>query len=179
MPCFSRMRWNCFGHLAVEARSDAVEHLDHRDLRAEPPPHRAELEPDIAGADHHHALRHLRQRQGAGGGNDGLLVDGDAGDRRDLGAGGNHDVLGFDRLLLAVDESDLDLPRSDDAAGAVEMVDLVLLEQELDALHVALHALILEGEHGGEIELGLNLDAHAGEAVGGLGIKLARMEQRL
>ena len=86
-------------------------------------------------------------------------------------------------LLLAVDEGDLDLSRRGDAPAAVEVVDLVLLQQILDALHVALHALILEGKHGGEIELGLDLDAHGGEpvrgAVGGFRIALARMQQRL
>ena len=110
MPCFSRMRWNCLATSPSRPGSDAVEHLDHGDLRAEPPPHRAELKPDIAAADHDHALRHLVQRERAGRGNDRLLVDGDAGDGRDLRAGGDHDGLGLDRLLLAVDEGDLDLP---------------------------------------------------------------------
>ena len=53
MPCLVRMRWNCLGDLAVHARHDAVEELDHRHLGAEPAPDRAHLEPDIAAADHH------------------------------------------------------------------------------------------------------------------------------
>ncbi len=54
------------GDLCVHPRRDAIEHLDNRHLGAESPPHRAKLKPDIAGADHHHALRHLGQGQRAG-----------------------------------------------------------------------------------------------------------------
>ena len=56
---------------------------------------------------------------------------------------------------------------------------LFFFKQKRDAIDIALHALILEGEHGGKIELGLHLDAHGGEAVAGFGIGLAGMEQRL
>ena len=45
--------------LAIGARQDAIEKLDHGDLAAEPPPDRAELEADDAGADHQEASRHL------------------------------------------------------------------------------------------------------------------------
>ena len=38
---------------------------------------------------------------------------------------------------------------------------------------------ILEGEHGGKVESGIDLDAHGGEAVRGFRVALARMEQRL
>ena len=48
---------------------------------------------------------------------------------------------------------DLDLARRGDAAGAEEGVDLVLLEQELDALDVAVDALVLERHHRRQIEL--------------------------
>ena len=37
------------------------------------------------------------------------------------------------------------------------MVDLVLLQQEGDAVDIALQPLILEGEHGGEVEPGVTL----------------------
>ena len=142
------------GHLAVEAGRDAVEHLDHGHLRAEPPPHRAELEPDIARADDHQPLWHFGERQRAGGGDDPLLVDGDAGDCRDVGARSDDDALGYKRLLAAVWARHLDLARSHDPALAAKRLDLVLLEQELHALDVARDTLILEGLHGGEIELG-------------------------
>ena len=81
--------------------------------------------------------------------------------------------------FLAAGAGDLDLAGRDDAAGPVQGVDLVLLQQEGDAVDIALNALILEGEHGGKVELGLHLDAHAGEGVAGFGIGLARVQQRL
>ncbi len=51
---------------AVDTRQDVIEKLDDRDLRAEPPPHRAELHADHAGADHDKLLRHLRKFERAG-----------------------------------------------------------------------------------------------------------------
>ena len=62
-------------HLAVHAGQDAVEELDDGHLAAEPPPDRAELEADDAGADDDQPLRHRGQRQRAGRGDDALLVD--------------------------------------------------------------------------------------------------------
>ena len=47
--------------VAVEAGQDLVEEFDDGDLGAEPPPHRAELEPDHPAADHDHALGHLAE----------------------------------------------------------------------------------------------------------------------
>ena len=78
MPCFCSMRWNCSRDLAVDAGQDAVEKFDDRHLRAEPPPDRAELEPDDAGADDEQLLRHLAERKRAGRRHDALLVDVDA-----------------------------------------------------------------------------------------------------
>jgi hypothetical protein len=63
------------GHLAVEAGQDAVEILDDRHVGAEPLPHRAELQPDHAGADHHQVSRHLVELERPGRGHDDLLVD--------------------------------------------------------------------------------------------------------
>ena len=65
-------------HFAVHAGQRAVEKFDDGDLGAEPPPHRAEFEPDHAGADHQQFLRHLVERQRAGRRHDALLVDLDA-----------------------------------------------------------------------------------------------------
>ena len=58
--------------------------------------------------------------------------------------------------------------------------DLVLLEQEGDALDVAVDALVLEFHHRGKIERRLaDLDAHVRERVTGLVVKLRGMQQRL
>ena len=166
--------------LAVHAGQDAVEELDHDHLRAEPPPHRAELEPDHAGADHQQPLRHLVEHQRAGRGDDALLVDLDALEPRDVRAGGDDDRLGLERLRLAVGGLHLDLAGRGDAADALKGLDLVLLEQERDALDVAVDALVLELHHRGEIELRrADVDAHLAEGVAGLLEELGGMQQRL
>ena len=46
------------------------------------------------------------------------------------------------------------LPGAAMRARAVESIDLVFLQQEVDALHVAVDTLILERHHGLEIEFG-------------------------
>ena len=56
------------------------------------------------------------------------------GSARGLRAGGDDDVLGVERALGAVLGRDLDLAGAGDAARALDPLDLVLLEQELDAL---------------------------------------------
>ena len=100
-------------------------------------------------------FRHLVEHQRAGRRHDALLVDLDAFEPGDVGAGGDHDGFGFERLCLAVGAFDFDLAGRGDAAGAVKGIDLVFLEQKLDALDVAVDALVLERHHRFQVELGL------------------------
>ena len=166
--------------LAVYAGQDAVKELDHDHLGAEPPPHRAELESDHAGADDQQPSRHLVQHQRASRGHDPPLVDVDARKPRHVRAGSDDDRLACDRLAPAVGGGHLDLAGPDDAPSALKRVDLVFLEQERDALDVAIDALVLELHHGSEIELRLaELDAHLVEQVAGLFVALGRVQQRL
>ena len=74
----------------------------------------------------------------------------------------------------------LDLAGSDDAPGALKGLDLVLLEQKLDALHVGLDILLLEFEQGRQLDARLaDLDAHLREARAGFFVELRRVQQRL
>src|SRR5205823_15118726 len=112
------------GHFAIHAGQDAVEEFDDHYLRSQPAPHRAEFEADHAGADDQHFFRHFPQRQRAGRRHHALFVDLDAFQPRDVGAGGDDDVFGFDRLGLAV-APDFYLAGPEDLAGALQHVDLV------------------------------------------------------
>jgi hypothetical protein len=142
--------------------------------------HRTEFKPDHAGAYDQELAGDLLQRQRTGRGHDALLVDFDALQPRDIRACGNHDVLGFDRLSLAVGAGHFDLACAEDLALAHQHVDLVLLHQELDALDVAVDALLLEVHHRGQIELRRgNTDAHLGKGVPGFLEHLGRVQQRL
>ena len=71
--------------------------LDHRDLGAELGEGGAELEPDIARADHGQAFGNRRQRQRLGRGDD-AAAERQGGQRRRHRAGRQHDVLGADDL---------------------------------------------------------------------------------
>mmetsp|Transcript_35881 Transcript_35881/g.108442 ORF Transcript_35881/g.108442 Transcript_35881/m.108442 type:complete len:233 (-) Transcript_35881:465-1163(-) len=91
--------------LPVDAQAaDAAEELDDRDLGAEPGPHRAELQPDDAAADDRQLGGHLVQGQRTGARDNGLLVELNAWQAHHVGSCGQHDVLGLDRLLAAVQE---------------------------------------------------------------------------
>ena len=80
---------------------------------------------------------------------DPLLVELDAGQRRDRRAGGDDDVLRGDGAV-----ADLDRVRALEAAAALQPLDLVLLEQELDAAGQALHRVLALAVHRVEVELG-------------------------
>jgi hypothetical protein len=168
------------GGLGVHARRDAVEELDHGHLGAQAAPHRTELQADDAGADDDQALGDFRQGERAGGIDDAGLVHRHAGQGRGLGTGGDDDVGGFQGGDRAVLGGDLDLAGAGDLAGALHPLDLVLLEQELDALGERGDALALLLHHLDEVELGLHLDAQVGElAAGGLLVELGGVQQGL
>src|SRR6185437_5073971 len=167
--------------LAIHAGDDAVEELDDRDRAAEATPDRTHLEADIAAADHHQALRYGGESQRAGRGDDGLLVDLDPRQRRHVGAGGDDDRLALELArLTAVDRRYGDASGRQKARCALDVVDLVLLEQELDAARVLADHLVLARHQRLQIELDAgDLDAMLGERVLRLGIFLRGLQQRL
>ena len=61
----------------------------------------------------------------------------------------------------------------------MKALDLVLLEQVIDSFNVAVHAFGLEGLHRLQIELRLDLDAHARHGMLRLLEKLGGVQQRL
>ncbi len=116
----------------------------------------------------------------AGRGDDRLLVDLDAGKLRDVGAGGDHDRLGFEDRLGAVLALDHDLAGRADAAFAEHGVDLVLLEQVGDAVDVGGDGFVLVLHQRGVVELRrANHDAERREAMSRLLEHLGGVKQRL
>ncbi len=167
------------GELGVHAGEDPVEVFQHRHPGAEPAPYRAQLEANVAGADHHQVLGHLRIRERFGAGADAVAIGLDprqSGHRR---AGGDHDVLGLE-LLVTVGAVYRDLAGGGDLAATQVAGDLVLLQQEGDAVGVGFHYPFLALEHDREIQAD-PFDVHAvlGEVVVGVEVALARLEQRL
>ena len=73
----------------------------------------------------------------------------------------------------------LELAGSSNASLAVDRIDLVFLQQEIDALDVALHRLILEAEHRWKIELRLHPDAKMRKIMARLSEALRSVKQRL
>ena len=168
-------------HLAVHPRQHLVEELDDGDLGTEPPPHRAELDADVAAADDDHRLRHALQVERAGRADDAFLIHLDARKCHHLGAGGDDDVLALQHpRLAAVLRGDLDGVGAGKARRAQHVLDLVLLEQEGDALGQVVNHLVLARKHGVEVGFdAADLDAVVGELVGGRLEVMRRLQQRL
>src|SRR5208283_2841188 len=160
-------------HFAVDTGQDVIEEFDDRHLGAQPPPYRTQLEPNDAGADDEEFLRYLGEFERAGRRHDALFVDVDAVEPRDVRAGSDADILGLKGLRLAVGVCHPDLARRADAGFAVKRFDLILLEQVIDTLDIAVDVLLLIFEQRGKIDARLaDLDAHLRETVAGLLIEL-------
>jgi hypothetical protein len=88
----------------------------------------------------------------------------------------NDDVPGGNSLT-----TNLDRVRTGEARSALQPVNLVLLEQELDPTGQALHGILALTLHGVEVEAHLvDLDAQLRQrSASGFFVKLRRMQQRL
>ena len=141
--------------LAVHGRHDAIQELDDGHLRTQAVPHRSHLQTNHAATDDSQLLRHLLQRQGAGGVDDaaGVVVDGARGQRRHLGARGDEDVLGVEHLLTALGEVGGNLVGAGELSPALHVVHAVLLEQKLDAAGELAHRLVLGAHHLAQVEV--------------------------
>ncbi len=135
----------------IVERQDAVQRLDHRDLAAQLAERDAELQPDIAGADHGQPLRQHGQRQRAGG-RDHLAAEFQERQLHRQRAVGQDDVLGGHRDLAV-----RRLHRAGLGIGelrpALDRTHLGALEQGGDAGVQPLHHAVLPFHRLGEVDL--------------------------
>ena len=128
---------------AVHAGQHAVEELDHGHLRAEPPPHRAELEADDAGADHQQTLGHLRSASAPV--EETMRFSSISMPRSRATSEPVAMTMALVSSVCVLPSSPLTstLPGAAMRPAPMKGVDLVLLQQKLDALDVAVDALSL------------------------------------
>jgi len=127
-----------------------------------------------------HFRWHLLEVDGAGARDDFLLVDCQAGKRGSLRAGGNNDVLSADSGLTAIDQVDSNSVLVLERSSTLDVFDIVLLEEELDALGQAGHGRVLCLHHGGEVELDIaHLNAAALCVVEDLVVEVGVVKERL
>src|SRR5690606_17190750 len=115
----------------IHPGEDAVEVLQHGDLRSQPPPDGPHLQPDVAGTDHDQLFGDLAEGQRPGAADDAVFVDLDVWQRCGRGAGGNQNALGG-QLLGAFGTFDNDPLLAVESAVADVAGDFVLLEQAVD-----------------------------------------------
>ncbi|MNV23794.1 hypothetical protein D3C71_1148300 [compost metagenome] len=170
------------GDFAVHAAENIVEVFNNGDLRAEARPDRTELEADHAAADNDQLFRNLGKGDRAGGGNDDVFIDIDLNARNagNIRTRGDDDVLGFDFLCLTLVIGDGDLAGGNHLAGALEGIDLVLLEQEGNAIDIGLHHAVLVAHHLFKVQLRSgNFDTERIDAMGNMRKGFGRVQQRL
>ena len=136
----------------VEADGDARQKFEHRHLRAQAAPNRAELEADRARADDEKFFGRLLEAKRFGAANDRFAVERHAREIDRDAAGRDHDVIGCDFGRLTLVRLDPHFARLGDGAEAGEGSDLVALHQRAHATGERFHDLVFATEHGREIE---------------------------
>src|SRR5262249_48307548 len=136
----------------VLERHQPRQQLDQRHLTAEAIEDRRELDADRAAAHDRDRLGHDRQVNRLVAGDDAGAIDGDPGHAARARSGGDDDLPRGVLLRRAAVDGDLDGALADQASGALDPLDLVLLEQQLDAAGEALDDLVLAGVDLREIE---------------------------
>lgn len=114
--------------------ANLVQEFDDGNLGAQARPHGSHLETNDTATNDEHLFRDLLQRNGTSARDHPLLVDLQAGEGSRLTAGGDQDVLAHDAGFATVVQLDLDLVLVDEGAGALQVLDTVLLEEEFNAL---------------------------------------------
>lgn len=168
-------------NLSVHAcTTNSAEELDDSDLCAKTRPDGTHLETDDATADDDHLFRDLLKVKRASGADDLLLVDLDARERSDFGAGGDDDVLAFNLCVTALVERNVDRGGGCKGGGTLVVVDLVLLEQTFDTLGKASNGSGLSLEHLWQVQRHvLDIDTAAFEVVLCLVIQVGVVKHRL
>lgn len=123
------------GNLGVHAgATNLVQEFDDGNLGTQSRPYGTHLKTDDTTTNDDQLLGDLLEGQGAGAGDNALLVDLESGERRRFGTGSDKDVLADHARLAAIDQLNLDLVLASEGTGALDVLDAVLLEEELDTL---------------------------------------------
>ena len=134
-------------------------HFEDGYFRAEGPKNGGEFNAHRAGAYHHKSFGDLRQLQDVAIADNHFTVEVDAGQGARLRAGGKKDMGGFDVCGFS-GILHLHMVRRRPAAPALQDLNLVLAEKELDALGMFIDDALLARQHGGPVDLEIrDLDA--------------------
>ena len=134
------------GNSLVLGRDDPRQQLEDRHLAPEASEDRCELDADGAAAEDDERARHFAKTDGFVARDDARVIDLDAGNASRSRAGRDHDFFGrSQRLRVAV--CHFHAPATHNRRCALDPLDLVLLEQKLDAFGEAAHDLVLARLH--------------------------------
>ena len=167
-------------HLLVGRRHDPRQELDHGDLRPQPFPDRAQLQADVARANHHQVIGNFVEQKRPRRIDDRLAVERQKGKAHRLRPRRQQDMAGLQVETSPFVERDLDRGRRADPASPEDRLDTVLAKQIADTVRQSLDHFILAGQHRRQVELqSVNRDAVLLEPLLRQVIKLARVEHRL
>lgn len=169
------------GNLGIHARAtNLVQELDNGNLGSQPGPNGSHLESDNTTADNNQALGHLLERNSASARDNTLLVDLESGEGGDLATGGDEYVLAGHGGLATVVQLDLDGVLVLECAGALDVLNAVLLEEVLDTFCQAGDRCVLGLHQLGEVELDVtDLDTAVFGVVEDLVVEMGVVEEGL
>ena len=125
----------------------------HRHLWPQALPDRAQLEPDVSGADHDQVVGHPGETEGTRGIDDGLAVEREERQLDGFGTGRQQDVAWRrSRPGRPSLKGDLNGLRRGHACRARENFDLVLAKEVANAVGQLLDDLVFAGEHRRQVE---------------------------
>lgn len=132
------------GNLEIHpGATNDVEVLNNSNLSSQSRPNRGHLKTNNTTTDDEELLGDLLKRDGAGAGDNALLVDLEAGEGSSLAASRDQNVLADDAGLATIVELNLDGVLVLERASSLEILNAVLLEEELNTLRETGNGLFL------------------------------------
>ena len=139
------------GDFGVQPEQDAIQELKDGDLGPKPPPDGAQLEADVACANHDQVFGRLGIGKCLGAGPNSLAVQGHAGQSGGFAAGSNQDGFALEfEGARRIDHRDA--PGAFDPAAPLIAGNPVLFEEGIHAAGQGCDNLILAAEHRGQVQ---------------------------
>ena len=179
-PLLAELHQRLRSDVGIDPGEDPIGVFEDRHLGAEAAPNAAELEADVAAADHDQMPGDGVVRKRLGACPHDAAVDLDARQHDARAPHREDDPGGLEKRLRAVGPGHFDAPRPGEPAGAADPGDLVLRQQAVDPLAERGDDLFLALEHRGQIEgHRADLDAVMSKLTSGFLVFVARLEERL
>ncbi len=143
--------------IAVGAGQQAGKHLNHGNFRAQRRIHRAQLQADVAAADHQQSARHLAEIQRGGGIHDSRGVQFEGRNDRGTRAGRKDDAIESQAFIAAGGFRNPQRIRILKRRASLDVFDFALLRKDAQAAGQLLDHAFFPGTQAGQIDFGVGV----------------------